>query len=99
MNVFEIERTLYAGVAATVVGCIFGIVIGVLARFKGYSFLAWFGTGGAILLSAIVLAFQPKVRGVALTEEEILQKTQKGNRIGWLLSLRPLRNKPKWKVC
>ncbi len=87
MNVFEIERTLYAGVAATMVGCFFGVIIGALARFKGYSFLAWFGTGGAVLLGAIVLAFQPRVRGVGLTEEEVMHKTQQGNRVGWILSL------------
>ena len=87
MNVLEVERTLYGGVAATVVYCFFGLIIGVLAKFKGYSFLAWFGTGGAILLAAIVLAFQPKVRFVALTEEEILRITERGNKVGWILSL------------
>ena len=87
MNAFEIERTLYVGVATAIVFCFFGLVIGVLARLKGYSFLAWFGTGGAIIFSAVVLAFQPKVRGVAITEEERSKKVRTGNGIGWILSL------------
>ncbi|MCE3015045.1 MAG: hypothetical protein ACK56W_24325 [Pirellula sp.] len=87
MNSFEMERTLLVGVALTAVCCFFGTLIGLLAKLKGYSFLAWFGTGGSILLAAIILAFQPKVRGTELTREEIDVKIEKGNRIGWILSL------------
>ena len=87
MGRFEMERVFLIGLGGAAILCLFGLVIGLSARLKGYSFLAWFGTGGTLLISALVLAFQPKLRGVELSEEQRAVSVQRGNRIGWILSV------------
>ncbi len=65
---------------------LFAFVAGALAWRKGYSFAAWFGTGGAIVLTAIALGFLPSVRNPSLSGVERAKLTARGNRIGASLS-------------
>ncbi len=44
MNALEMDRVSTVGVIGLIVFCFFGTIMGLLARMKGYSFLAWFGT-------------------------------------------------------
>lgn len=87
MGSYEIERNFFIGLAGAVVFCLFGAIIGGLAKRKGYSFLAWFGTGGTLLVSAILLAFRPKLRGVEMSDEQRAMHVRRGNLIGWILSI------------
>ncbi len=87
MNALEMDRVSTVGVIGLIVFCFFGTIMGLLARMKGYSFLAWFGTGGTLLVSALALAFQPKLRGVELSAEELDRSRRRGNGIGWLIGV------------
>lgn len=87
MNRFELERVWMVGLVATIVFCVFGLLMGLLARRKGYSFLAWFGSGGTLLISVIVLAFLPKNRGQELSAETLSHQALRGDRLGWILTL------------
>ncbi len=74
--------------AMLVVVCLlFGIVAAALAARKGYSFAAWFGAGGLVLLAAIALGFLPSVRDPSLPPAEREKALARGNLIGLALSL------------
>ena len=74
-------------VAIVVFSAFFGIAIAVLAVRKGYSFAAWFGTGGTTVLSAIVLGLLPDTRNPSLAASERTKAIARGNMIGTALSL------------
>jgi hypothetical protein len=63
-----------------------GVVMGLLAIRKGYSFGAWFLTGGFVLLGAIGLGFMPNARDQTKSPEERDRILARGNRIGLILS-------------
>lgn len=66
---------------------LFGLVLGVLAMRKGYSFAAWVGAGGSVLLGAIALGFLPNARDASLSSSERAGLKTRGNRVGTALSL------------
>lgn len=69
------------------VSILFGVVIGLLARRKGYSFTAWFGAGGMVIPAAIALGFLPDSRDAALDAADRSAMIRRGNCWGICLSL------------
>jgi hypothetical protein len=69
------------------VSLVFGVVIGALAMRKGYRFAAWLGSGGLLLLSAIVLAFLPDLRDPSLSDSQREKLRAQGNMAGFALSM------------
>ncbi|HVW39104.1 MAG TPA: hypothetical protein VHB99_17435, partial [Pirellulales bacterium] len=85
MELISFGRLLISVLIA--VSLVFGIVIGVLAMRKGYSFAAWLGSGGLVLLSAIALGFLPDLRDPSLSDSQREKLRAQGNLAGFALSM------------
>jgi hypothetical protein len=85
MELISFGRLLISVLIA--VSLVFGIVIGVLAMRKGYSFAAWLGSGGLVLLSAIALGFLPDLRNPSLSDSQRDKLRAQGNLAGFALSM------------
>ena len=85
MELISFGKLLLSALLA--VSLVFGVVIGVLAMRKGYSFAAWLGSGGLVLLSAIALAFLPDLRDPSLSDSQRDKLRAKGNLAGFALSM------------
>jgi di/tricarboxylate transporter len=70
-----------------ILGIVLGICTGLLARKRGYSFLAWFLAGG--LIGMLIVALLPNAHEVKrpMTPDEIARLKRRGNYIGLALSL------------
>jgi hypothetical protein len=64
-----------------------GIAMGFLAMRKGYTFAAWFLTGGFVLLGAIALGFMPNAKDPTRSPAERDRMRTRGNQIGLILSI------------